>query len=184
MTTQNTFSMLRYEHQKSNLAPLQVRYSLRFASLIPPHVGLNVSDEWSSAPRSFFSSWRVTFKKSYCLLYWLKYLSIATRYENSTRKAALAVLPRTRSVYTLTKAPMAHKTNSKEQYMFHFYHFTFSINLVTSKRRQPTSVDQGAYAALLTRRLFPVFETNLLFLKYYSVTYAVRDIMYFSHLKM
>ena len=38
----------------------------------------------------------------------------------------ISILPSKRSLYTFQKAPMAHKTNSKEQFMFKFYFFKFT----------------------------------------------------------
>jgi ribosomal protein S10 len=38
-----------------------------------------------------------------------------------------AFLPIKRKSYTLTKAPMAHKTNSKEQFVFKFFKFKACI---------------------------------------------------------
>lgn len=94
----------------------------------------------------------------------------------------IAILPCKQRVYTLTKAPMAHKTNSKEQFLFKFYNFKFSISLYLPPRLVPNSITQGAHSLTITRKLFPVFETNLLFLKYYQVSYPVRDRSYFKSL--
>lgn len=78
---------------------------------------------------------------------------------------------------------MAHKTRSKEQFVFKFYHFA-----ITFKELQPMSVNSLilsnrtlAYALILTRQLFPVFETNLLYLKYYRVRYRLRDGQFFRY---
>ena len=68
---------------------------------------------------------------------------------------------------------MAHKTNSKEQFMFKFYKFKFSFNLFIEDENLPLSPSQGAYALDLTKKLFPSFETNLLFLKAYEITYPI-----------
>jgi hypothetical protein len=95
-------------------------------------------------------------------------------------KPRIAILPSKKSTYTLTKAPMAHKTNSKEQFLFKFYNFRFSFTLRVNPDLTPSTLSQGAYSTTLTRRLFPVFETNLLFLKYYEITYPVGDPKYFK----
>ena len=69
---------------------------------------------------------------------------------------------------------MAHKTNSKEQFLFKFYNFKFSFELRVSQRSLSSTYFQGAYILMLTRDLFPTFETNILFLKYYEVSYPIK----------
>ena len=92
-----------------------------------------------------------------------------------------SILPIKRKSYTLTKAPMAHKTNSKEQFVFKFYKFKTSIStrFVTSYRL--TSVDNSLLALLLTRSIFPIFGTNLLLLKYYSITLTMCDTHFLNY---
>ena len=77
---------------------------------------------------------------------------------------------------------MAHKTNSKEQFLFKFYNFKFSFSLSPHESFVPSSIRQGAYVLLLTRRLFPVFETNLLALKYYEISHPVKLHSYLASL--
>ena len=101
---------------------------------------------------------------------------------NRVPTVKLAILPASRKMYTLQKAPMAHKTNSKEQFMFKFYNFKFSVNLQVDKKFLPTSVTQGAYTLNLAYRFFPVFETNLLFLKYYKIHYPIGSYAFFRQL--
>jgi hypothetical protein len=50
--------------------------------------------------------------------------------------------------------------------------------ICTSVVYQP--VNQLAYVLWATRKLFPFFETNLLFLKYYRVQYPLQDKYYFD----
>lgn len=76
---------------------------------------------------------------------------------------------------------MAHKTNSKEQFMFRFYAFKFSTRLTSCASSVPSSVNESLAVYFLMRRLFPCFETNLLFLKYYSISSSFCDSTYFSY---
>lgn len=85
-------------------------------------------------------------------------------------------------MYTLPRAPMAHKTNSKEQFLFKFYNFKFSFTLRPKRLHVASSPQQGAHAIALTHRLFPVFGTNLLFLKYYEISYPVYVKLFLSTL--
>ena len=69
---------------------------------------------------------------------------------------------------------MAHKTNSKEQLLFKFYNFKFSFELRPYTGAGAHTPRQGAYIFILTRDFFPTFETNLLSLKYYEVSYPIK----------
>ena len=75
-------------------------------------------------------------------------------------------MPIRRKKYTVTKAPMAHKTNSKEQYGFKFYFFKASFQSNLDSHMMISSVDFGAFFINNLKKLFPIFSTNLLFLKY------------------
>ena len=79
------------------------------------------------------------------------------------------ILPSKRSLYTFQKAPMAHKTNSKEQFMFKFYFFKLDVSASVDPKLIPNSVNAGLMTYYLMRHTFPVFETNVLFLKYYRI---------------
>ena len=177
-----TSRLLRYKTQSNTLTNRTVRYSLRFSSLVPPHLPQSQFSSSTSVTQSSVDKWRLTFKRSYAIVCWLAYLSSKVS-SSGTRKTSVAILPRKRSIYTLTKAPMAHKTNSKEQYAFSFYNFTFSTTLLISESAKPLSVSQLAWALHLTKSLFPVFETNLFFLKYYKVEHLLKDSQYISLLK-
>ena len=65
---------------------------------------------------------------------------------------------------------MAHKTNSKEQFMFKFYFFTLSFKLTTPYKTLPRSAGGSLLVFYLIKKRFPFFETNLMFLKYYQVS--------------
>lgn len=92
-----------------------------------------------------------------------------------------SILPITRKSYTLTKAPMAHKTNSKEQFVFKFYKFKTSIKTYFIATYKLNSVDSSLLALLLTRSIFPIFGTNLLLLKYYSITLTMSDVRFLNY---
>jgi len=94
----------------------------------------------------------------------------------------IGILPARAHITTVTKAPMAHKTNSKEQFLFKVYNFKFSFKFPVPSKLSASGVGQGAYVLLLTKRLFPVFETNLLFLKAYKISYPITDTRTFRKL--
>jgi len=157
-----------------------VRYSFRFTSLVAPHIPSFIADD--SKLSDPVSTRRAFLKKSYLLASWLLYLSHKSTSNAAKSTPRIAILPSRQIVYTLTKAPMAHKTNSKEQFLFKYYNFKFSVELRLTSQTAPSTINQGAYSLTLTKELFPVFETNLLFLKYYNVSYSIRDKDFFKNL--
>lgn len=149
-----------------------IRYSFRFTSLIPP---LTISSINTTEPcNPTLKSDRLLFKRSYLVVSWINYLTRLGTQKHKHFRPTIAILPAKRTLYTLTKAPMAHKTNSKEQFLFKFYNFKFSFELTSHLSAVAPNVVNGAYVMHLTNQLFPVFETNLLSLKYYEVSYPIR----------
>lgn len=180
--------LLNWIHHKSNttLTPLPkkpqvLRYSLRFASLVSPWGG-EINKEFRHPETRVPKSRRVAFKKSYLVASWLRYLTFQKFGLPSSKSATIAILPSKSRCFTLTKAPMAHKTNSKEQFMFNFYNFKFSAALSVPQEALPRSIAQGGHVLQITKKLFPVFETNLLLLKYYRISYPIKDQTFFSKL--
>lgn len=92
-----------------------------------------------------------------------------------------SILPIRRKSYTLTKAPMAHKTNSKEQFVFKFYKFKTSIKTHFLSTYRLQSIDSSLLALLLTRSMFPIFGTNLLLLKYYQISFTMSDTSFLNY---
>ena len=63
---------------------------------------------------------------------------------------------------------MAHKTNSKEQFQSKLFYFSVTFKYFL---KIPTFVKQSWVTRLspILFKLFPIFETNLFFLKSYSI---------------
>ena len=160
--------------------------TFRFTSLIRimPPASLSSCLQNITLHRSHIlsSRWLVT-KRSHLVLYWLRYLTVKSYHAAPKYRVAVTMLPSTRSFYTVTKAPMAHKTNSKEQLIFKFFHFAirFKVDTFAVAASYMTSVSALAYSLALTQQLFPIFETNVLYLKYYSVYYPLRDHLFFAY---
>ena len=117
---------------------------------------------------------------------WINYLAEKSNYDTERytkkktdqddsgiehRASNIAILPSKRSLYTFQKAPMAHKTNSKEQFMFKFYFFKFTKSTWIFTHLLSSEVASTMLALDLVKGTFPAFETNLLFLKYYQFTF-------------
>lgn len=179
LSNTNLYSNNRVLTKKKFRQPT-IRYSFRFTSLVAPHTPSFIANDGKLL--NPLLTRRAFLKKSYLLASWLLYLSHKPTSNIAKSTPRIAILPSSQIVYTLTKAPMAHKTNSKEQFLFKYYNFKFSTELKLPLKAAPSTINQGAYSMVLTKELFPVFETNLLFLKYYNVSYSIRDKDFFQHL--
>ena len=76
---------------------------------------------------------------------------------------------------------MAHKTNSKEQFTFKFYFMVATFSGCTDPHTSASSVDGASVVLLATARLFPVFSTNVLFLKNSRVMFTYNDSIFFNY---
>ena len=179
-----TFHHIRTQANLKRSKQYRTFYKFRFVSLVAP---LSTSKSTPLNLSGYFPlPTRTLTRRSYTLASWIYYLSAMQSREINVKTGqespTIAILPSRRSLYTLQRAPMAHKTNSKEQFLVKTYNFTFSFKVPTSVESVVTSQEACAHALVLTKRLFPVFETNLLSLKYYLVSYNHSDSRFFRTL--
>ena len=183
-TFHNNITLLQVQpHQptKSSLTKHDVIYSFKFISLIAPFLVNNIRLSTISSQLTLGNKNKLLLKQSYLILTWFYYLTVTSDNKLSNSKIlSFAFLPMKTKSYTLTKAPMAQKTRSKEQFAFKFYVFKVSSKNVLSENRKLASIDQTLLAILLTKSSFPVFETNLLFLKTYNINFRLYDLRYFN----
>jgi len=182
----STYTVFKtFENSKlSNNLSSDVSYNFTFISLISPNLLNNIRiDDINlvSSTRSKKSS--ILVKKSYLIMTWLYYLSFTVTNKAEENPIKFTFLPTLRRKYTLTKAPMAHKTNSKEQFVFKFYKCRVSIKTQLVQEFSLNSVDQLLLALLNAKNYFPFFSTNLLFLKFYSIRMTLTDSNYFNFYK-
>ena len=164
--------------------PYSVVYNFTFVSLIAPYLlnDLRISNVTSSPSTPGKST--ILIKQSYLLFTWFYYLKTSImRVGTKNKIIKFAFLPIRRKSYTLTKAPMAHKTNSKEQFVFKFYKFKAAVHTDYTIAHRLTSVDQALTALLMTKQTFPFFETNVLLLKHSTVFLSMEDSVYFDYSK-
>jgi hypothetical protein len=159
----------------------KIFYSFTFISLITPFLISNV--RFFSTP--VFNK-KILLKQSYILLTWfyyLSFLSINIKNTSVKHRINIFVLPLNRKKFTLTRAPMAHKTFSKEQYKFQFYKFKITFNAFLKETHVLNSLNNGLLFILLSKKFFPQFETNILFLKNCNIAFFVNDKNYFNYFK-
>jgi hypothetical protein len=92
-------------------------------------------------------------------------------------KPKISIKPTARSIFTLTKAPMAHKTFSQEQLLFQFYKFSIKFIVQTTTH---LSLNQSIYVLLRLRQSVPVTETNILFLTRFNLKLVNSDTCFFT----
>lgn len=156
-----------------------VFYDFYFVSLITPHLTTNLR----LINQFPINEKKILIKQSYILLTWFYYLSFLDTPHGLKNKLKISILPVNKKIFTLTKAPMAHKNWSKEQYKFQFYKFKISFNSIFKNESCLPSINSGIFFILLSRKFFPHFETNLLFIKFYKILFFINDFNYFNYFK-
>jgi len=180
---QESYNLTKYSNNHNTTdSRFDITYNFTFISLISPRLLNNIRiDGLSMDQDSFFKKSTILVKQSYLIMTWLYYLTFTVKQKDENRVIEFAFLPIRRKMYTLTKAPMAHKTNSKEQIVFKFYKFKVSIKSNFLTEYSLKSIDQGLLSLLNAKSLFPVFDTNLLFLKNYNIQTLLTDKTFFNY---
>ena len=159
-----------------------VTYNFMFISLISPLLLNNLRLSTISSNITSSRKTKLLIKQSYLILTWFYYLTISTTLnKKDLNSLKFSCLPLKSKSYTLTKAPMAQKTRSKEQFNFKFYVFKVSVNTKLANDYLLKSLDQTLLAFLVMKSVFPVFETNLLFLKSYTLNLRFLDNTFFNY---
>ena len=174
-----------FKVSKNNFkTPYTVIYNFTFISLIAPYLLNNLRLINITSTPSTPNKSTALLKQSYLIFTWFYYLTNSiTKGSGNNNMIKFSFLPIKRKSYTLTKAPMAHKTNSKEQFVFKFYKFKACIKTKFTIDGTLGSVDISLLALLKTKSIFPVFETNLLLLKHYKIFLLMNDTNFFSYFK-
>lgn len=152
-----------------------------YVSLINPFILTNYSFE--NYKRSFLSkpNQKIYVKQSYMILTWFYYLNFVTKKKNGPRLKGLqfSILPKFKRKFTMTKAPIAHKTNSKEQILFTFFKFKMSVSIYDFKTLDQfvfyKSFNSVLLLILLSKNTLALSETNLLFLQRKKVSLTFID---------
>jgi|TARA_B110000977_G_C10874271_1_gene414871 hypothetical protein len=111
------------------------------------------------------------------------YLKISEK-QNKINTLSFTSLPVKKKSYTLQRAPMAHKTNSKEHFKFKFFFFKITFKAFIKNSDYLISVNNALFFLLTLKPFFPVFETNLLFLKSYRILFFIKNKKSFKYLML
>lgn len=173
-------------NKKKKKIEKKIKYSIGFSSLVSPFVFNNLYFNQFNKNNTLTKK-KILIKQSYILLTWFFYISFICLKKNKKNKIKIFVAPLKKKIFTCTKAPIAHKKNSKEQYKFLFYNYTISFNARIDKNI--TNLDNSSiYSTIifffLTKKNFFNFETNLLFLKNFKTFLTFKDSNYFNFYKL
>ena len=157
----------------------KILIKFNFISLISPYLIKNLRFNFNS----FLKEKKILLKQSYILLTWFYYISFLENKnkDKDKNKIKIFVFPLKNEKFTLTKAPMAHKNWSKEQYKFSFYKFIIKFNSFLKEENKIKSLNEVILFILLTKKNFPFFETNIFFLKNISFFLNFKENTYFNY---
>ena len=192
------FNDLKISVKKSTKTNL-VQHTLKFGSLFAPHSLKEISLLFRNSTK--YNSLlvnkpnkKILVKQSYIFLIWISYLSQSGDSTTSDKKEGKSksgcpsffIYPFRNYKTTITKAPMAHKTYSQEQFMMRFYKFSISFysnNSVSGHfgdKSYLSGLDKILYFSHFVRRDMPYVGTNMLFLSKYTVVFYSIDSSFFS----
>lgn len=108
---------------------------------------------------------KLSAKKSYILISWvvffLKYHCQLQKKKSKPTTISFYVLPQKTNRFTITKAPMAHKTFSQEQYLFSQSSLVIRFKIEMKKNM---NFNQIIYMLAVFQNSHFYFETNIFFL--------------------
>lgn len=169
-----------------------LKYSIRFASIIAPssvpsfsllnhlYTPINYSKNINN---------KLHIKQSYLLMTWMSYVKDNyselhdLNFKNSNKKPSIFVFPKTTKKFTNTKAPMAHKTFSQEQFKFSFYFMSasFNVNNMNYISDIPNSVNKSLYVILYLKTNNNISSSNLFLLKRFTFFIESLDTNYLNY---
>lgn len=95
------------------------------------------------------------------------------------------MIPKKIKKFTLTKAPIAHKTNSKEQISIIFFSYKIFYRFYNYNFFEMykffNSLNEVLLSILITKNTIALTETNLLFLKKNSIYLTFIDNFFFNY---
>lgn len=130
---------------------------------------------------------KIYVKQSYMLLTWFYYLNLNLKNTNDNllKSVKLVMIPKKIKKFTLTKAPIAHKTNSKEQISIIFFSYKIFYRFYNYNFFEMykffNSLNEVLLSILITKNTIALTETNLLFLKKNSIYLTFIDNFFFNY---
>ena len=217
----NINAVIKLQKQKSSISSIKgksvVQHTLKFGSLFVPSAFKDISlffrgtskfkDALIGKPVK-----RILVKQSYIFLIWIHFLvkrknttllndsnsdkgshkhSEPTNLGDKVFYPSFFIYPFRNYKTTITRAPMAHKTYSQEQFMVRFYKLSVSFYIPVPstpkgsiiKHKNFTTLDSINKSVFFTHFLqnnIPYLGTNMLFLHKYTIAFFVKDSKFFD----
>ena len=134
---------------------------------------------------------KILVKQSYIFLMWINYFLKFNINKDTTsslsplknKMPSFFIYPCRNYKTTITRAPMAHKTFSQEQFMIRYYKLSLSFKIKVSSPLQPNNINKIIFFSNMLQNNIPFVGTNMLFLHRYSILFYSRDYKFFSFFK-
>ena len=126
------------------------------------HRNVNINNTAKSF-RSSFRNYKILVKQSYLMSAWFYYYSNNTL--RTKKVKGFVTLPCRQSKHTATKAPMAHKTYSQEQFLIKYYFLVFTMESNSFSQKSTNSINKSLLIANQFHKL-PNFNATNLFVIY------------------
>lgn len=189
--------VIKAHKSSSKLQQSLIKHTLKFASLYTPSTFKDMSlfFRGTSKYNSFLKNKpnkKILVKQSYVMLIWLSYIAQSHKVSDQGRNDLLGkascpsffIYPFRNYKTTITKAPMAHKTYSQEQFMVRFYKFSISFHTNLSIPGRVNSsipgVNNSLFFSSFLRQNMPIIGTNMLILHKYTTFFYSLDKDFFS----
>lgn len=166
-------------NNKKHIKQNKLNISFTFVSTISPFLINNLRLDLNLT----LSDKKILIKQSYILLTWFYYISFLQQKVSNKNKLNFFIFPLNNKKFTLTKAPIAHKNWSKEQYKYSYYRFNIKFNSILKEENFIYNINSALLFFILSKKEFPFFETNLLFLKKIKIKLFYNDINFFNFFK-
>ena len=171
--------------KEKNFNRRKLKYTLNYVSLLPP-VSTRSTRLYDHIQTNKVYTNKLLVKQSYLLATWLYYLSQNSSLSSNTllastyKRPGFFVQPIRIYKTTMTKAPMAHKTFSQEQFLVKFYKLSLSFNLPSTEKKSSISINNSIYLLLSFRNSNLSFSSNMFFLRRTNFSLNVSDSSFFN----
>ena len=172
---------LMFKKKNKEASKITMRY--KFVTIVRPGtIGIRKNPYMYNVGQPFFNKTnKLIIKQSYILTVWFYYLHNIHTQGKLLGKPHFYITPKNSSKFTLTRAPMAHKTFSQEQYSFNYYYLGVKFSLTHEKCLD--SINKSIFMHLSNRFSKNLLETNLFFLKRFTIGFKSCDTKFFNYNK-
>lgn len=135
----------------------------------------SVTSNLSANEEANYRNRKVLIKQSYLLLAWLNIAS--KRHSKGSKNCGFVFLPNKVSKFTMTKAPMAHKTFSQEQFGIEYRRLLVRLPMGTS---EPLTLTSTLLSVSVLHSNHLTIGTNLLFTSKVVFSLPTKDNSFFT----